>query len=110
MIVSVPVSALGEEPETGASTNAIPRSASAAPMRRTSAGAIVEQSMNSVPGAAPSTAPSSPSSTSSTCGAVDHHRDHGRRAVRGVARRGRDAPAVLGDPRLGLRGGAVVRR
>ena len=67
MIVSVPVSALGEEPDTGASTNAMPRSSSAAPIRRTSAGAIVEQSMNRVPSAAPCTAPSSPSSTVSTC-------------------------------------------
>ncbi len=68
MIVSVPSCALGAEPDTGASTNASPRSASAAPIRRASAGAIVDMSMKSVPGAAPCTAPSSPNSTCSTCG------------------------------------------
>ena len=68
MIVSVPSCALGEEPDTGASMNASSRSASAAPIRRASAGAIVDVSMNSVPAAAPCAAPSSPSSTCSTCG------------------------------------------
>ena len=53
MIVSVPSSAFGEEPVTGASTKPQPRSASAAPIRRASAGAIVDMSTNSVPGAAP---------------------------------------------------------
>jgi hypothetical protein len=59
---------LGEEPETGASTNDSSRSASAAPIRRASAGAIVDMSIISVPGAAACAAPSSPSSTCSTCG------------------------------------------
>jgi hypothetical protein len=67
MIVSVPSSAFGAEPETGASTNASSRSASAAPIRRASAGAIVDMSIISVPGFAPCAAPSSPSRTSSTC-------------------------------------------
>ena len=67
MIVSVPSSALGAEPDTGASTNGSPRSASAAPMRRVSAGAIVDMSIISVPFAAPCAAPSSPSSNCSTC-------------------------------------------
>ena len=68
MIVSVPSSALGEDPVTGASTKRRSRSASAAPMRRASAGAMVDMSTKSVPGAAPAAAPSSPSSTCSTCG------------------------------------------
>ena len=68
MIVSVPSSAFGAEPVTGASTNRCPRSASAAPMRRASAGPIVDMSMNSVPGATPAAAPSSPSRIASTWG------------------------------------------
>ena len=68
MIVSVPSSAFGDEPETGASRKPMPRSASAAPIRSASPGAVVVQSMNSVPGAAPAAAPSSPSSIASTCG------------------------------------------
>ena len=67
MIVSVPSSALGAEPVTGASTNAWPRAITSAPIRRASAGPIVDMSTNSVPGRAPSTAPSSPSSSASTC-------------------------------------------
>ena len=67
MIVSVPSSAFGAEPVTGASTRPWPCSRSVAPSRRASAGAIVEQSMNSVPSGAPATAPSSPSSIASTC-------------------------------------------
>src|SRR5919202_1480882 len=67
MIVSVPSSARGEEPVTGASTNPIPRSWRAAPIRRVSAGAIVDMSTQSAPSLAPATTPSSPSRTSSTC-------------------------------------------
>ena len=67
MIVSVPSSAFGAEPVTGASTKPWPRSASAPPIRRASTGPIVDMSMNSVPGSAPAAAPSSPSSISSTC-------------------------------------------
>ena len=68
MMVSVPSSAFGAEPVTGASTKPWPCSASVAPRRRASAGAIVEQSMNRVPAGAPAAAPSSPSSSASTCG------------------------------------------
>ena len=67
MIVSVPSSAFGAEPVTGASTKPWPRSRRISPSRRASAGAIVEQSMNSVPSGAPASAPSSPSSIASTC-------------------------------------------
>ncbi len=66
MIVSVPSSAFGEDPLTGASTKPSPRSSSAAPMRRVSAGAIVDMSTHSVPSAARVAAPSSPSRTAST--------------------------------------------
>ena len=68
MIVSVPSSAFGEEPETGASTkrHAALGERGADPLA--SAGAIVVQSMNSVPSAAPPAAPSSPSRIASTCG------------------------------------------
>ena len=59
--------AFGDEPVTGASTNPIPRSASAAPMRRVSAGAIVDMSTHSVPSPAAVATPCSPSSTVSTC-------------------------------------------
>ncbi len=68
MIVSVPSSAFGEEPVTGASTKAWPRPVSSAPIRRASAGPIVDMSTNSVSGRAPWTAPSSPSRSASTCG------------------------------------------
>src|SRR5258708_1205723 len=66
MIVSVPSAARGEDPVTGASIIAAPRAASAAPIRRVSGGAIVEQSTNSRPRRAASIAPPSPSSTDST--------------------------------------------
>ena len=66
MIVSVPSSAFGEEPVTGASTKWWPCSPSASAIRRALAGPIVDMSMNSVPGAAPAAAPSSPSSIVST--------------------------------------------
>ena len=66
MIVSVPSSALGLEPVTGASTKPIPRGDRAAAMRRLSPGAMVDMSTHSVPAAAPSATPCSPSSTSCT--------------------------------------------
>ena len=110
MIVSVPSSAFGDDPVTGASTNAWPRSASAAPIRRASAGPIVDMSTNSVPGPAPPTAPSSPSRHRVDLGAVDHHRDHDVAALGDLARRRGDVPAVLGRPLLGALAGAVVDR
>ena len=66
MIVSVPASAFGEEPVTGASTNAWPSPASRSASERAVAGAIVDMSTNSVPGFAPASAPSSPNSIRST--------------------------------------------
>src|SRR4051794_6132782 len=68
MIVSVPSSALGEDPDTGASRKATPRVPSSSPIDRASAGAIVLMSTQSVPGPAPATAPSRPRSSSRTCG------------------------------------------
>ena len=62
MIVSVPSAAFGAEPVTGASMKRTPRSDSAAPILRVSAGAIVDMSTNSWPGLAPCTAASGPSS------------------------------------------------
>ena len=66
MIVSVPASAFGEEPVTGASSRWMPRSMSSAPIARVCAGAIVDMSTHSVPGAAPSATPSGPSSAART--------------------------------------------
>ena len=69
MIVSVPSSAFGREPVTGASRNAAPRS-----LRRRSArardalGAIVDMSTARSIIDRPSAAPSGPNSTSSTSG------------------------------------------
>ncbi len=67
MIVSVPASARGEEPVTGASAMRTPRSASRAAMRRVSVGAIVDMSTHSRPSRAPSATPCAPHSTLSTC-------------------------------------------
>jgi hypothetical protein len=67
MIVSVPSSALGLDPVTGASTKLTSRSASCAAIRRLSPGAIVDMSTHRVPGAAPVATAFSPSSTSATC-------------------------------------------
>ncbi len=67
MIVSVPASAFGEEPVTGASTNACPSAESRSASERAVAGAIVDMSTNSVPGRAPASAPSSPRIIASTC-------------------------------------------
>src|SRR5919197_1849598 len=66
MIVSVPSSARGAEPVTGASTSDSPRSARRAPIARDCDGEIVDMSTQSVPGAARSAAPSSPRSIAST--------------------------------------------
>ncbi len=68
MIVSVPVSAAGEDPVTGASTNARPRSESCPPSSLAVDGAIVDMSTTSAPGGAALAAPSGPSRTDSTCG------------------------------------------
>ena len=67
MIVSVPSSARGDDPVTGASTSRIPCAESASPIAVVSVGAIVDMSTQSRPAAAPWTAPSSPSRTSRTC-------------------------------------------
>ena len=61
-----PSSARGAEPVTGASSIPTPRSASRAAIACVAVGPIVEQSMQSVPGAAVLATPSSPSRTSST--------------------------------------------
>ena len=95
MIVSVPASAFGDEPVTGASTKRVPalgervgeprarRRARSSTCRRTAC-----------PSRAPASAPSSPSSTASTCGAVDDHRDHDV----GCARRPRAGEAATVPP------------
>ncbi len=66
MIVSVPVSALGVEPLTGASRKPIPRCLRRSASSRLDAGAIVVESITSEPSAIAPAAPSSPSSTAST--------------------------------------------
>ncbi len=58
MIVSVPSSARGEDPVTGASTIDTPCASSEEAMRLVQLGPIVEQSTHSSPGIAPPTAPS----------------------------------------------------
>ena len=68
MIVSVPSSAFGRDPVTGASRNISPRSPSRSPIDRLALGAIVDMSTASPPSGRPSAAPSSPSSTASTSG------------------------------------------
>src|SRR4051794_35646179 len=58
MIVSVPSSAFGEEPVTGASMKRTPRSASAAPISRAAVEPMVDMSTHSRPGcAAPAASP-----------------------------------------------------
>ncbi len=64
--VSVPASAPETPPLTGASMNAMPRSASRAAMRRELAGSPEVQSMRSVPADIPARRPSGPSSSPST--------------------------------------------
>src|SRR4051812_46178864 len=68
MIVSVPSSARGFEPVTGASTKPMPCSASRAAIDLTALGAIVLMSTTRPPSAKPSAAPSSPKRTASTWG------------------------------------------
>src|SRR5271155_5711047 len=67
MIVRVPSSARGEEPVTGASSMLTARSPSAAPIRRVSAGEMVEQSTHRSPERAAWMTPRSPSRISETC-------------------------------------------
>ncbi len=67
MIVSVPASARGEEPVTGASSIRTPRALSCAAIRRLSRGEIVDMSTHSRSARAASITPPSPSSTEATC-------------------------------------------
>ena len=67
MIVSVPSSARGEEPVTGASISSTPPSASTAPTARASSDPIVDMSTHNSPSAAPLSTPCSPVSTEATC-------------------------------------------
>ena len=101
MIVSVPSSAFGAEPVTGASTKPWPCSRSVAPSRRASAGAIVEQSMNSVPSGGAGDRAVLAQQHRLDLRAVDHHRDHGVGALGGRARAVGDLGLVLGGPGLG---------
>src|SRR5215207_381259 len=66
-IVSVPSSAFGFEPETGASTKS--RGARRSPTAREAVGEIVDMSTTSAPSGSAAAAPWSPNSTSSTSGA-----------------------------------------
>ena len=96
MIVSVPSSALGDEPVTGASTKRI---AALGERSRRSRGRRRARSSTCRRTACPRRrrdAPSSPSSIASTCGAVDDHRDDDLGARGGLGRRGGDRRAVLG--------------
>ena len=68
MIVSVAFLAPSEPPETGASTQPAPCSASRAAKPRVASGEIVEQSMTSPPEASPDATPSAPNRTASTSG------------------------------------------
>src|SRR5215211_441218 len=68
MIVSVPSSALGRDPVTGASRKPMPRSLRRPPMAREAVGAMVDMSMQRPPSAIPAPAPSSPKRTASTWG------------------------------------------
>ena len=69
MMVSVPSSALGREPVTGASRNAAPRSSlRRSAIDREALGAIVDMSIARLTIDRPSAAPSRPNSTSSSSG------------------------------------------
>ena len=68
MMESVPASAPWKPPETGASSMATPRSASAAAKRRVSTGDIELMSSRMLPGRIASARPGSPKSTASTSG------------------------------------------
>ena len=66
MMVSVPSSAFGFEPETGASRKSTTRSPSALASSRAAAGPMVDMSTASAPQGSDSAAPSSPSKIFST--------------------------------------------
>src|SRR5215472_7669288 len=68
MMDSVPASAPGGPPLTGASRHSTPPAAAAAPRRRVTSGDIVDMSIQVVPGAAPASRPCSPATTASTSG------------------------------------------
>jgi hypothetical protein len=68
MMVSVPATAMGSPPETGASKNRMPRLARAAAISRESVGAPEVMSMTRVPGAAAERMPPSPRHSSRTWG------------------------------------------
>jgi len=68
MTESVPSTAFGSPPLTGASSISIPFSASRAAISRLARGAIELMSMRVLPGAPPSRTPPGPSTTSFTCG------------------------------------------
>ena len=72
-IVRVAFWAPSEPPETGASAKSTPCSASRAAMSRVAPGAIVEQSITSWPGRAPSASPPGPNRTASTSGVSETH-------------------------------------
>ena len=99
MIVSVPVRAFGEEPVTGASTNAWPASRSRSSSSRAVPGAIVDMSTKSVFSRAPGSAWSIMSSTWAPSTTIVITTSEASATAR---RRVRDRAAVLGDPRLGL--------
>ena len=105
-IVRVAFCAPSEPPDTGASTRAIPPAASRLAKSRVAPGAIVEQSMTSVPGRAAAATPAGPNRTSSTSrgiGDADEDDVAGRRDVGGVRRLDRAEPHELRGPP----GGAV---
>ena len=110
MIVSVPSSALGDDPVTGASTKPMPRSSSAAPIRRVSAGAIVDMSTHSVPSPARVGDAVLAEQDRLDLGAVHDHRDHDVARRADLGRRVGDGRAVLGGERLGSLAGAVEDR
>jgi len=68
MTESVPSTAFGSPPLTGASSISIPFSASRAAISRLARGAIELMSMTVLPGAPPSRMPFCPSTTAFTCG------------------------------------------
>jgi hypothetical protein len=102
MIVSVPACARGEEPVTGASTNAISRFASAAAIRCVHVGPIVEQSMHSVCARAVHDALLAQQHVLDL-GTVDDHRHDDIGLDRRLGRRRSDRSAVLGRERLRAR-------
>ena len=79
MIVSVPSSARGLEPVTGASRKSMPRSLSRSPIARLALGAIVDMSTHSAPGASAVGGAVVAEQDRLDLGRVDDHRDHRRR-------------------------------